>query len=129
LSLQINSLLDPLRQLIHNSSRLSHSLFTEIFSRVWPLLPPSSHRRIQKPLCALLARDILKRQLTFEGPNVVQTLMDSLARCQPALYIPIPLLKFVGKTYNCWHSVISLLEDRLKFDNKDDAVFDGTFVV
>jgi hypothetical protein len=118
----------PLRQLLLTSPRLSHSIFVALFSRLWPLMHQSEHARLQRPLLTLLTRDWLKRQpvsASPDSPHVVQTLIESVAACSPPMYIPPSLLRYSAKSFNCWHSAIKLLEDRLAFEPTDEAALDA----
>ena len=115
-------------QLIIASPRLAHTLFVEIFSRLWTQFRPEEHARLQQHMLTLLARDRLRRQsisASAEAPNIAQTLIEAVAACSPPMFIPAPLLRYSAKTFNCWHSVTRLLEDRLLFEPADDEALDA----
>ena len=60
--------------------------------------------------------------------NVIQTIIESISQSAPAPYLPPLLLQYVGKTYNCWHSSLSLLESRLASSKNDVATMDGIII-
>ena len=66
------------------------------------------------PICTLAHR-----------PPPPQTILEALAACSPPLYLPAPLLRYVGKTFNCWHAALRLLEDRLEYAPDDEQCFDA----
>jgi hypothetical protein len=45
--LAVSSLLRPLRQLVAASPRIAHTVFVDLFARVWSALDASDHARLQ----------------------------------------------------------------------------------
>jgi hypothetical protein len=60
----------------------------------------------------LVARDCNKFQ-DLRRPNVVQGLLEAIHRCKPTPNIAPAILRFAGRTFNAWHSALSILEDQV----------------
>ena len=110
--LPMSALLEPLCELMHHSNVLAHSMWVEVFPSTWETLSPDEHHHLSKPLAMLIARDCNKFQ-DLRRPNVVQGLLEAVHRCKPPPAIQAPILKFAGRTFNAWHSALSILEDQM----------------
>lgn len=42
-----------------------------------------------------------------------QGLLEAVHRCKPVPQIAAPILRFAGRTFNAWHSALSILEDQI----------------
>ena len=108
----MSALLEPVCELMHHSNLLAHSMWVEIFPCTWSTLSADEHASLSKPLAMLIARDCNKFQ-DLRRPNVVQGLLEAVHRCKPPPIIQAPILKFAGRTFNAWHSALSILEDQM----------------
>ena len=108
----MSALLEPLCELMVQSNVLAHTMWGEIFPCTWSLLGSDEQLQLSKPLAMLIARDCNKFQ-DLRRPNVVQGLLEAVHRCKPPPHIPAPILKFAGRTFNAWHSALSILEDQM----------------
>ncbi len=107
-----SALLEPLCELLHHSNGLSHAIWIQLFPLSWETFTAEEQQQLAKPLGMLVARDCNKFQ-DLRRPNVVQGLLESLHRCKPTPHVAPPILRFAGRTFNAWHSALSILEDQI----------------
>ncbi|KAJ3340111.1 hypothetical protein HDU93_007336 [Gonapodya sp. JEL0774] len=85
------------------------------------MLSNKERHDLMKVFVPILAKDFHAKQSQMR-PNVVQCLLEGLARCIPAAQLPPALVKYLGKTFNAWHISISLLENLAASDTKTAIV-------
>jgi hypothetical protein len=85
----------------------------QLFPTIWSSLTPDEQQGLTKPLGMLVARDCNKFQ-DLRRPNVVQGLLEAIHRCKPTPNIAPAILRFAGRTFNAWHSALSILEDQVR---------------
>jgi transformation/transcription domain-associated protein len=108
--LKTGDLLPALSILVHRSPMCARRLWLDMFPNFWRLLSSDDQAGLAAPLCALLVHDHPPKQQQ-RRPNVVQVLLESVELCEPRPKISVQYLRYVGKTYNAWHSVLPVLED------------------
>ncbi|KAJ1570141.1 hypothetical protein HK096_003231 [Nowakowskiella sp. JEL0078] len=112
----IGSIMEPIRHFIHCDANLTYSLWTELFPMCWNLLNSEKrHHIVNKSLIPLLSKSYHGQQI--EHPNVIQGILEGIARCTPIIKLPPQLVQYLGKTFNAWYIAIELLQ------NADDASF------
>ena len=56
---------------------------------------------------------LLSDILIFTKERLAQALLEGISLSQPQPKIPSELIKFLGKTFNCWHIALPLLETHI----------------
>ncbi|TPX51638.1 hypothetical protein SeMB42_g00090 [Synchytrium endobioticum] len=133
-SLQVGSLLEPLRYMIHMDPNVTYGIWVTLFPLCWNALNPQERHDVVKAIVALLSKDYHAKQMESR-PNVVQALLEGVCRCAPPMRLPPQLVKYIGKSYNAWHIGIellqsSVLEIRLKNEpgsKDDDRLHESTY--
>jgi transformation/transcription domain-associated protein len=107
--MRIAPLVEYMRSLIHVDDKLSYSIWVEIFPILWSCLTNRQRHDLTKAIIPTLSKDYHLKQAESR-PNVIQCILDGICYCLPPLQMPPQLLKYLGKTYNAWHSCIELLK-------------------
>ena len=107
----VESIVNPIRNFIHEDGGpvFSHVLWSKFFPLCWDNLNSNGKHDLVKSLIMLLAKDFHLAQASAR-PNVVQTILDGACRAEPCIQLPPQLLKYLGKTFNCWHTSLELLQ-------------------
>lgn len=103
-------ILEPISQLQHLDSKLSHELWVCLFPLVWSNLSREDRTEMERGMISMLTKDYHQRQAD-KRPNVVQTLLEGAAKSKPKFKIPPHVLKFLSRTYDAWYTAICALED------------------
>ncbi|KXS11669.1 hypothetical protein M427DRAFT_158085 [Gonapodya prolifera JEL478] len=120
-AISISELITPLRNLLHIDTASSYKMWVSLFPICWGVLSNKERHDLVKVFVPILAKDFHAKQSQIR-PNIVQCLLEGLARCVPAAQLPPALIKYLGKTYNAWHIAISLLENLTISDTKTAVV-------
>ncbi|KAI1805545.1 hypothetical protein F4811DRAFT_218653 [Daldinia bambusicola] len=107
---KVRDIIEPLMQLQHIDSNLSHSLWVTVFPMFWSAAAKDEKTELEKALVVLLTKDFHSRQID-KRPNVVQTLLAGAAKAWPECKIPPHILKFGAKTYDAWYTALVQLEN------------------
>ncbi|KAI1645032.1 uncharacterized protein F4817DRAFT_192555 [Daldinia loculata] len=107
---KVRDIIEPLIQLQHIDSNLSHSLWVTLFPMFWSATAKEEKTDLEKALVVLLSKDFHSRQID-KRPNVVQTLLAGAAKAWPECKIPPHILKFGAKTYDAWYTALVQLEN------------------
>ncbi|XP_047310383.1 transformation/transcription domain-associated protein-like [Impatiens glandulifera] len=110
--LQVADLIIPLRELAHSDANIAYHLWVLVFPIVWVTLQKDEQVALAKPMINLLSKDYHKRQ-QGSRPNVMQALLEGLQLSHPQPRMPSELIKYIGKTYNAWHTALALLESHV----------------
>jgi transformation/transcription domain-associated protein len=105
----LSVLLGPLRHLVRVDEELAHSIWIDLFPKLWISQTGRQRHDLTKALIPLLSKEYHIKQAELR-PNVIQTLLDGICECTPVLQVPPQLLQYLGKSYNAWHSAIELLK-------------------
>lgn len=116
--LQVGDLIIPLRELAHTDANVAYHLWVLVFPIVWVTLLKDEQVALAKPMITLLSKDYHKKQQA-NRPNVVQALLEGLQLSHPQPRMPSELIKYIGKTYNAWHTALALLESHVMLFTND----------
>lgn len=119
--LQVDNLLLPLKELILADNETAHRMWVHFFPLVWNVLEARERHDMIKLMIALLSKDYHMKQV-FQRPNVIQTLLDGLARCLPPVALAPQLVKYLSRTYNAWHTGIEILQGMASMESKNSFV-------
>ncbi|KAL5594764.1 hypothetical protein BROUX41_001678 [Berkeleyomyces rouxiae] len=106
---KVRDILEPLAQLQHTDSNISHQLWVRLFPLFWSVVSRDDRAELQKALVVLLTKEYHSRQLD-RRPNVVQSLVDGAAKAWPECKLPPHVLKFVARTYGSWYTALIQME-------------------
>ena len=104
-------ILEPLWQLQHTDNETAHQLWVALFPLCWSALSKDDRMELEKGMVSLLTKDYHQRQID-RRPNVIQTLLEGIARAKPKFKLPPHVLKFLSKTYDAWYTALHIFEDR-----------------
>ena len=99
---------EPARQLILHDEELAHRLFTVYFPMCWASLTRSQQTSFTPYIIKLLSKDYMKKQVDLKS-NVIQTMLEGIHHCTPAVTLPPLLVKYLAKTYNAWYVGLEIL--------------------
>jgi len=123
-SIRVVDLMTPLRQVATRNANIAYYLWVLIFPIVWATLQREEQLQLAKPMIGLLSKESHLRQAAVR-PNVIQALLEGISLSQPQLKIPSELIKFLGKTFNAWHTAIALLENHVVRYPQEARCFDA----
>jgi transformation/transcription domain-associated protein len=122
--IRVTDLMTPLRQVATRNAHIAYYLWVLIFPIVWATLQREEQLQLAKPMIGLLSKESHLRQAAVR-PNVIQALLEGISLSQPQLKIPSELIKFLGKTFNAWHTAIALLENHVVRYPQEARCFDA----
>ncbi|ORZ37497.1 hypothetical protein BCR44DRAFT_1511660 [Catenaria anguillulae PL171] len=96
------------RLLPHVKNMNAHQLWTQLFVVLWGGLHPRERSVLQQFIVAWITRDYHHQQVQLM-PNVVHTMLEAIPRCRPLPRLPPQVIKYLGKTFNAWHSAAEFL--------------------
>lgn len=102
----------PLMELLHQSTELAFQLWLTMFPRLWCNMSNTDQHKLTGPLVHLLAKEYHNKQ-QHSKPNVIQALLQGIAQVYTTKYVinvDPRITKFLGKSYNAWHTSIFLIE-------------------
>lgn len=119
-------LVSALQGIYHNHHKSAHQLWYTLFPSLWAALNPATQTAILEGLQNFLTSPAFVKQNRIR-PNFVQTFLTGFLRCNPAVALPVNVMSYCAKTYDCWHIVIRMLENRLisSLPTPPEAVFNN----
>jgi len=100
-----DSLFNSLKQMCQGKPELTSNLWVSIFTPIWNSMIDTDNI---KALILLLSANYQNNQPPSK-PNVIQVLMNGILGCKP-FDMPPYLISHLGKSFNCWHVSIMILE-------------------
>ncbi|KAI0129973.1 FAT domain-containing protein [Xylariales sp. AK1849] len=123
---KVRDIIEPIMQLQHMDSNLSHELWVALFPMFWSATTKEEKIDLEKGMVVLLTKDFHSRQID-KRPNVVQSLLAGAAKSWPECKIPPHVLKFEAKTYDAWYTALVQLENSvIKPDTESPNVREST---
>lgn len=110
--LKTKDVVKPLMELLHQSTELAFQLWLTMFPRLWCNMSNVDQHKLTGPLVHLLAKEYHNKQ-QHSKPNVIQALLQGIAQVYTTKYVinvDPRITKFLGKSYNAWHTSIFLIE-------------------
>lgn len=96
-------------ELQYKCPELAHKMWVNLFPQLQSAIPKKDRLDFLRAFIILLAKDFHNTQAHLT-PNVIQTLVDGASKCEQ-LQLPPHLVKYLGKTFNCWYPAIQSLEN------------------
>ncbi|KAI9139518.1 hypothetical protein BKA69DRAFT_1040037 [Paraphysoderma sedebokerense] len=107
---KLSDLIEPIRQLQHLDVPVAYNLWVMLFPICWRMLSARERHDLTKVAIPLLAKDYHVKQVDSR-PNVIQALLEGMARCNPPLRLSPHVVKYLGKTFNAWHIAADILHN------------------
>ena len=118
---KIRDIIEPITQLQHIDSNLSHELWVVLFRLYWAATVREERGELERGIVTLLTKDYHARQID-KRPNVVQSLLAGAAKAWPECKIPPHVLKFEAKTFDVWYTALVQLEKSAINPEIDSAI-------
>ncbi|XP_052826902.1 transformation/transcription domain-associated protein [Octopus bimaculoides] len=106
---QTTTFLNALSQLCHNSTSLAHSIWMDLFPRIWKILSEKQQQVLAGELAPFSASGSHVVQKDCQ-PSAMHTFLESLSLCVPPIPIRPVVLRYMGRTHNLWHRACLVLE-------------------
>lgn len=103
-----NNVISSIRQLQYLYDDLTFHTWVELFPMCWSNLSGTERHDLAKVLITLLAKDYHSKQQE-RRPNVIQAILAGIAKTPTTIRFPPYLIKYLGKTFNAWHTAIEIL--------------------
>lgn len=100
---------EPLIDMFYQSSETIHRTWSAIFPIVFQSIPRSEHLDFTRYLVILLSKDYHTRQTDLR-PNVIQCLLEGVARCY-TLQLPPFAIECLAANFDAWSQGLQLLEN------------------
>lgn len=118
---KVRDIIEPLMQLQHTDNQLAHQLWVTIFPMYWSATVRDERIDLERGMVALLTKDYHSRQMD-KRPNVVQSLVEGVAKTWPECRLPPHVLKFEAKTYDAWYASLVQLENAAIMPQNDSSI-------
>ncbi|KAI9356612.1 hypothetical protein BD770DRAFT_444067 [Pilaira anomala] len=105
----INNSISSSRYLQYLDENVAFKLWVDIFPMCWSGLSSTERHDMTKVIINLLVKDYHSKQTELR-PNVIQALLAGIAKTSTEIRLPPHLVKYLGKTYNAWHTAIEILQ-------------------
>lgn len=97
-------------QLCHMETPLAESVWLTMFPKVWSLMDDGQQLALTREMVQFLASGTHVTQKDCQ-PSALNTFVEALSRCKPAVQLPPSLINYLGKSHNLWHRMTLMLED------------------
>lgn len=120
-SLQLDTkvLLVSLRRLLHLDHAAADGVWSKFFRECWITLPRPQQINVQRWTLGLLTKEYHMEQLE-QKPNIVQTLLGGVLSCGHNFLLPPFVVKYLGKTYNAWHTAMEIVGRDMELVETDE---------
>lgn len=103
------AILEPLIDMFYQSSETVHRVWSGIFPVAFQSIPRSEHLDFTRCMVILLSKDYHTRQIDSR-PNVVQSLLEGVARCDE-LQLPPFAVECLASNFDAWSQGMHILEN------------------
>jgi transformation/transcription domain-associated protein len=107
--------LGALAQLAHMDHSLAENVWLSFFPRAWRVLNDRQREALASEIVPFVCSGVHVLQKDCQPISALNTFVEALALCRPAIPIRPAILKYLGKSHNLWHRATLLLE-RLAFE-------------
>lgn len=121
----MGDLLGAARKLLYADPAATHAVWISTYKAVWTCLTRREQLDLTRFMIGLLTKEYHLRSVD-RRPNVVQTLLAGALECSPTPSLPPHLVRYLGKTFNAWHTGIELLQEALENPREDEAIREST---
>lgn len=118
-------LLGAARKLLYADPIATQALWISTFKASWTCLSRREQLDLTRFMIVLLTKEYHLRSVD-RRPNVIQTLLAGVLACSPIPSLPPHLIRYLGKTFNAWHTGIELLQEALENPREEDSIREST---
>lgn len=111
--------LRPLQRLLFLDPQATHDVWVSVFPAIWASLSRREQADVTNHMINLLSKDYHIKQASLR-PNVIQTLLAGIHACSPPMTLPPHLVKYLAKTFGCWHVGLEILGSTLDHMKDDE---------
>ncbi|KAI8983535.1 hypothetical protein BDB01DRAFT_850672 [Pilobolus umbonatus] len=87
----------------------AYQLWVDLFAIFWLELSNAERNEMEKAMSVFLSKDYHMKQ-SSQRPNVIQALLEGVSRAFPSINLSPYLVRYLGKTFNCWHIAVEMLQ-------------------
>ena len=120
----IGDIIRPARNLIHMDNDLAHKLWVSVFPLCWSSLSRAQQTSFTGYIVKMLSKEYHTKQIDLR-PNVIQTFLDGILPCSPAITLPPLLIKYLAKTFGAWYVGFEILMKLSEIYRPDSALRDS----
>lgn len=117
----VGDIIIPTRNLIHMDKDLAHRLWVVIFPFCWSSLIRPEQTAFTGYIVKLLSKEFQIKQVEMR-PNVIETFLDGILPCTPAITLPPLLVKYLAKTFDSWYAGFEILNKLSDVYRPDDGL-------
>ena len=118
-------LLGAARKLLYADSAATQQVWVSAFTATWACLTRREQLDLTKFLVALLTKEYHLKTVD-RRPNVIQTLLAGVLAASPSPSLPPHVIRYLGKTFNAWHTAAELLQNALENPREEEAIRETT---
>lgn len=107
--------LHSMSQLAHMDHGLAENIWLNLFPRIWKILNDRQRETLAAEIVPFVCSGVHVVQRDCQ-PSALNTFVEALSLCQPAVAMKPCVLKYLGKSHNLWHRS-SLLLEQIAFEN------------
>ena len=113
--------MEAARKLLYSDPESTHAVWISFFQSTWSCLARKDQTDTTRYLIGLLTKEY-HLQNVDRRPNVIQTLLAGALACSPPVALPPHLVRYLGKTYNAYHTAIELLQITAEEHHEEDTI-------
>jgi transformation/transcription domain-associated protein len=114
-------LMDAARKLLYADAHTTHAVWITSFKAAWSCLSRKEQAEMTRFIIGLFTKEYHLKNID-RRPNVIQTILAGLLACTPPLSLPPHLVRYLGKTFNAWHTAIGLLCETVEDYREEDSI-------
>ncbi|KAM0751100.1 hypothetical protein T439DRAFT_380110 [Meredithblackwellia eburnea MCA 4105] len=119
------NLLGVARRLLYADPLATHATWVSTFKSAWACLNRREQLDLTRFVINLLTKEYHLRCVD-RRPNVIQSLLAGALACSPVVSLPPHLVRYLGKTFNAWHTGIELLQEGLENPKEEESIRETT---
>jgi transformation/transcription domain-associated protein len=112
---------DAARKLLYADANSTHAVWVSTFKAAWSCLSRKEQADMTRFIISLFTKEYHLKNID-RRPNVIQTLLAGLLACSPPLSLPPHLVRYLGKTFNAWHTAMGLLCETVDDYREEDTI-------
>lgn len=117
-TIRVQDFIQPMRNLLFFDPSAMHKTFVTFFPEVWRGLSRKEQADITASTVHVLTRDVRHE---MAQPNIFQSLLGGIRRCNPSMALPPHLIKYLVKIYHAWYDGLEILQNAVEQGREDDA--------
>ncbi|KIY71478.1 hypothetical protein CYLTODRAFT_487243 [Cylindrobasidium torrendii FP15055 ss-10] len=116
---KFSDIIRSFKHLAFLNPKSAHQAWLSIFPAAWSCLSRREQAELTQHTIVLLSKDYHNRQVHVR-PSVIETLLTGIHACTPAMTLPPHLLKYLAKSFGCWHVGLELIHAAIETIKDDE---------